>query len=258
LANTVIVAGGSLMTPLFLIRNGVHNPHLGRHLSIHPTGFVSAYFPGMNMRNGQSIPQGFYVADLIRQGIVLGGATPPLLAYGMGQRSLGRDFVRIVERYSETACFGFLVQDKGRGTVHPGRSGRYPIISYRLADEDFSKFLLGLETLIKIYFAAGAQEVYLPGCSRAPVLRDEGDWIDLCESGPRPQDFLMSAYHPLGTARLGTTPSRGVCDADHRVFGWQGLYVMDGSAIPGSLGVNPQITIMTLALRAARRLGQRI
>ena len=70
----------------------------------------------------------------------------------------------------------------------------------------------------------------------------------------KPKDFLMSAYHPLGTARIAADARRGVCAPDHQVFGWHGLYVMDGSNVPTSLGANPQVTIMALAARAASTL----
>jgi choline dehydrogenase-like flavoprotein len=45
-----------------------------------------------------------------------------------------------------------------------------------------------------------------------------------------------------------------VLDGDGRVHGVEGLYVADASAVPSSLGVNPQITIMTLASRLAFHL----
>ena len=62
------------------------------------------------------------------------------------------------------------------------------------------------------------------------------------------------AFHPLGTARAGADPPRSVVDGDLAVHGVEGLYVADGSAVPSSLGVNPQITIMTLATRLAFHL----
>ena len=43
----------------------------------------------------------------------------------------------------------------------------------------------------------------------------------------------------------------GVVDANHRVKGQDGLYVVDGSVLPTSLGVNPSQTIYSLAHRAA-------
>ena len=43
------------------------------------------------------------------------------------------------------------------------------------------------------------------------------------------------------------TPEEGVCDAQHRVFGYQNLYVIDGANISANLGVNPSLTIAALA-----------
>ena len=42
--------------------------------------------------------------------------------------------------------------------------------------------------------------------------------------------------------------------ADHEVHGYPGLYVVDGSAVPGNLGVNPSLTITALAERAMARM----
>ena len=48
---------------------------------------------------------------------------------------------------------------------------------------------------------------------------------------------------------MGASTALGVTDSSHQVFGTEGLYVMDGSSVPGPLGVNPQVTIMALATR---------
>jgi cholesterol oxidase len=53
--------------------------------------------------------------------------------------------------------------------------------------------------------------------------------------------------HILGGAVLGSDATQGVCDAQGRVFGYDGLYVADGSAVPANLGVNPALTITALA-----------
>lgn len=53
--------------------------------------------------------------------------------------------------------------------------------------------------------------------------------------------------HILGGAVMASSPADGVCDAQGRVFGYEGLYVADGSAIPANLGVNPSLTITALA-----------
>jgi cholesterol oxidase len=56
-----------------------------------------------------------------------------------------------------------------------------------------------------------------------------------------------STAHILGGAPMGRTPEEGVCDAQGRVFGYEGLYVADGSLVPANLGVNPSLTITALA-----------
>ena len=49
---------------------------------------------------------------------------------------------------------------------------------------------------------------------------------------------------------MGDSAETGAIDASHRVFGYDGLYVIDGSAISANPGVNPSLTITALAERA--------
>ncbi|HWP05138.1 MAG TPA: GMC family oxidoreductase [Polyangiaceae bacterium] len=57
--------------------------------------------------------------------------------------------------------------------------------------------------------------------------------------------------HILGGCAIAPTAATGVIDTRHQVFGYPGLYVCDGSVIPGNLGVNPSLTITALAERFA-------
>jgi choline dehydrogenase-like flavoprotein len=63
--------------------------------------------------------------------------------------------------------------------------------------------------------------------------------------------------HALGTVRLGRDPRTAPLDGEHRFGGVENLFVVDGSALPRSAGVNPSLTIAALALRAASRLAAR-
>lgn len=63
--------------------------------------------------------------------------------------------------------------------------------------------------------------------------------------------FNMSVTaHILGGCPIGADVESGVIDSHHEVFGYPGLYVMDGSAIPANVGVNPSLTITALTERA--------
>jgi cholesterol oxidase len=62
--------------------------------------------------------------------------------------------------------------------------------------------------------------------------------------------------HPLGGAPMAHDPQTGVCDAYGEVFGFPGLYVADGAAMPGPVGANPSLTIAAHADRLADHLLQ--
>ncbi|GAA3442844.1 hypothetical protein GCM10018955_22820 [Planomonospora venezuelensis] len=60
--------------------------------------------------------------------------------------------------------------------------------------------------------------------------------------------------HPLGGAPMGRHPGEGVVDGYGQVFGYPGLHVLDGAALPGPVGANPALTIAALSDRACDRI----
>ena len=67
-------------------------------------------------------------------------------------------------------------------------------------------------------------------------------------------DPTPMSRHIMGTARLGTDPRTSVCDPWHRVWDVDNVLVADSSVFPTSTGYGPTLTIVTLAIRAAREL----
>jgi hypothetical protein len=63
--------------------------------------------------------------------------------------------------------------------------------------------------------------------------------------------------HPLGGARMAESKDLGVVDHLCEVFGNEGLFCIDSSAIPSSLGVNPSLTISAVSERAAEGIVRR-
>ncbi|MDF1780926.1 MAG: GMC family oxidoreductase [Alcanivoracaceae bacterium] len=256
--SNVIVAAGALLTPGLLARNGVKNSHLGRHLTLHPCGVVNAIFPDKDFANGSTIPQGFGIADFAEKGLIFEGGTLPFVGHGLSNPFYGDEFVQFCNDYQHTAYFGFMIKDTSEGSVKKGPHRDLPLLRYHLNEEDFAQFKVGIETLAKIFLLAGAKEVIVPGVRQHTRIKSESELTAWLQGNRTPKDFLISAYHPLGSARIAPDEEEGVCDTEHQVFGWQGLYVMDGSSVPSSLGANPQVTIMAMAARAASRLADRI
>jgi cholesterol oxidase len=62
--------------------------------------------------------------------------------------------------------------------------------------------------------------------------------------------------HILGGCAMGADLEAGVIDSNHEVYGYPGMYVVDGSAVTANVGVNPSLTITALAERAMCRFGE--
>ncbi len=253
-----IVAMGSLFTPLFLRQQGVRNPHLGRHLTLHPAGVVNALFPDRDLANSRSIPQGYGVSDWEEQGLMFEGGTIPLAGHSLLNPLVGQDWVRFTEDYPHTAYFGFMIRDTSEGRVRRGPRRGLPLIRYHMNRQDFALFKRGIHALACWYLDAGAEQVLIPGLNRIVRIHNRTELERFLRSPLKPTDFLISAYHPLGTARIAASPRDGVCDSRHRVFGYPGLSVMDGASVPTSLGANPQVTIMAMASRAANMMAREL
>jgi cholesterol oxidase len=65
---------------------------------------------------------------------------------------------------------------------------------------------------------------------------------------------LSVTAHIMGGCHMGHSAADGVIDTNHEVFGYPGLYVIDGSAISANVGVNPALTITALAERASAQM----
>jgi glycine/D-amino acid oxidase-like deaminating enzyme len=256
-ASAVVVAGGALMTPLLLARSDVctSSGWLGRNLSIHPAGKVMALF-GERIDMSRGIPQSYAIDHYADEGLMFEGGSTPLDVTALGVPWVGRRFMELMDRFMNIAQFGFMIQDTGRGAVRAGPGG-LPLITYNLSRLDTARMQRGFEILSEVFLRAGAERV-LPMIMGCDEILSEAALARMRRMKMSPGDFEVTAYHPLGTCRLGTDRERSCVDPDHEAHDTPGLYVTDGSAVPSSLGVNPQMTIMALALRAAEIIDSRL
>jgi choline dehydrogenase-like flavoprotein len=240
-APTVIVAAGTVHTPLLLARSGLggRSGQLGGNLSLHPATAVFARMPHVvDMSKG--VPQSFYVDEFAREGIMLEGVAGPPSYAAMALPLTEPRHAEVMADFPRLAQFGLMVSDSSVGSIRElgGRS----VIRYELSDADLDRFRVGLGRVAELFEAAGAREVYLPLPS------------GVAPHSARRRHLKLMGFHPLGTARADVRPTHGVVDGNLAVHGVEGVYVADGSVVPSSLGVNPQITIMALATRLAFHL----
>jgi choline dehydrogenase-like flavoprotein len=257
-ARATVLSCGTLVTPTLLMREQVHRavPHVGKNLSVHPATIVSALFDEQ-IKGYNAIPQGYCVDELQREhGVLILGASAPI-DVGASQFSfVGDRLMQTMERYDRIASMGIMVSDDSRGTVRPGPGGR-PLIFYWLGRKERTRLARGITAMSRIFLAAGAREVY-PSVHGHRVVGGPRDLAKLERARFGASDFTLMGFHPLGTCRMATSAARGVVDTDHEVFGHPGLFVADGSVVPSSVAVNPQVTIMAMATRAADRIAHKL
>jgi choline dehydrogenase-like flavoprotein len=255
-AEAVIVAGGTLMTPLLLKRSGLGAglKSLGKNLSIHPCTKVFALFD-QPVEQWRGIPQGYTVDHYGDEGLMLEGGSLPFGVAALGVPWTGPRYTELLERYPYLATFGIMIQDESRGEVRAGPGGA-PLILYSMNERDTRLLQRGVELLCEVFQAAGARKV-LPALPGHDEVSTPEALQRLRAAKLSAGCFEVTAYHPLGTCRIGADDAACV-GVDHELKGSKGVFVCDGSVVPSSLGVNPQMTIMAMSLRAAEMLDAKL
>ena len=256
-APVVVLSAGAFGTPLMLMKQKLCNSsgQLGRNLSLHPAVAALAMMDE-EVNPEKSIPQGYMVDEFQEEGLLFEGVAFPLDALSLIIGFIGRKSQEIIQNYKRLASFGVMVCDTSRGRVVPGLSGE-PFAFYRMNRQDFSQILRGIGILVKIYLAADAREVFV-NVHRWKPMRTLADLEDNLRLKNRPSDVDMSAFHPLGSCHMSGFRGRSVCDPNGETYDVRNLFIADGSLIPPSLGVNPQITISAVAARVGDYIHDRI
>jgi choline dehydrogenase-like flavoprotein len=248
LADTVVVAAGATETPGLLRRSGFGaHPRLGRNLAVHPAMMLAGRFDD-DVVAWHGVLQSAAVHEFHESHGVLieATSTPP----GMGSMILpgyGAELLGWLDRAPQIATFGAMVADRGVGSVSSVRGET--LVRYNLARADAAKLMVAIEAMGRLLFAAGAAEVLtgLPGAptvTSLPALRDA-----LGRSDAR--SLHLAAFHPTGTAAAGADEQLCPVDETGRLRGVDGVWVADASILPSCPEVNPQLSIMALALGVA-------
>ena len=148
--------------------------------------------------------------------------------------------------YSNMACTGVLVGTASNTEVKvAGLFGRD--INYVPTEEDFNSLMTGLEKAAEIYLTGGAERV-MPNTfdyyEYKTIKELKENFRKNIKASP---DISTGTGHPQGGNVMSNDPGTGVVDEHFKVFGYDNLFVCDASVFPTSLGVNPQITVMSLA-----------
>ncbi|MFD0687148.1 GMC family oxidoreductase [Actinomadura fibrosa] len=252
LAPRVVVAAGATQTPPLLRRSGLGgHPALGRGMAVHPATNLAGRFAEPVVA-WTGVMQSVGIEELHADGILIEAtASPP----GMSSFPLpgtGRALRRELASADRLAVLGAMIADAPSGRVHGAR--HRPLLRYDLAPDDAGRLRRALVAMGRVLFAAGAEEV-LTGLPRHPAARTAAELADAVAGTPA-ADLHLAGFHPTGTAKLGADAEAAPVAPDGRLRGVRGVHVADASVLPTCPEVNPQLTVMAMALRIAEGIAE--
>ncbi|MBI2966712.1 MAG: GMC family oxidoreductase [Bacteroidetes bacterium] len=252
-APVIILSCGAIYTPYLLLKNKLANSsgQAGKNLHIHPAAKVVGLFKD-KINSWSGIPQGYYVDDYAHEGIMFEGFFLPPTFLSFALPAFGMDLKKYMAGYCKMAGFGIMVTDTSRGKVTVGIDNA-PMVFYSVNRADTEKIKKGIEIASRVYFAAGAEKILVPLLGFDEITSPEELKI-LHEAEIKPSQLELSAFHPMGTCRMGDNPKQSVVNSYLETHDVKGLYIADASVFPSSLGVNPQVTIMALSLWCAENI----
>ncbi|MFO0697277.1 MAG: GMC family oxidoreductase [Polyangiales bacterium] len=248
----VLMAASVTHTPSILMRSGVMQRNLGKYFRAHPgTGVFGVFENDVDMNRGAT--QGWASTHFRHSpGIKLETLAIPFEMVASRISGGGTTLLHRLREYRHFAMWIHAVRAESVGRIWPTPFGK-PMVTYTLNERDMRVFREGTYLVAKMHFAAGAKHV-LPGVHGLPYSIGP-DQVELLREGPLdPRAYVAIQSHLFGGAVMGADPRKAVCDANGKVYGYEGLYVVDAAVLPTTLGVNPQHTIMGMAKYFADRL----
>ncbi len=225
-----VLAAGSLGTTRILQASGLGPglPALGAGFYCHPQFVTLALYDQIvdahkgSFQAVKSDDERFRAAGFKLENVFMGPSGAAYLMPGFGARH--RDLMRA---YRYLACIEVAVRDATPGRIGADRHGGLRI-DKQVGAPERRRVRAGLDVVHDIYRATGARKVV-----HSPV---------------------RIGLHLMGGCAQGHNQATSVVNPDFQVHGHPNLYVMDASLFPDAPGINPSLSIMALAHRAAERL----
>jgi choline dehydrogenase-like flavoprotein len=249
-APLVVLAAGARHTPGILKRSWLRARPIGRGLHTHPNAKVVGLFDE-RLDPWIGAHQAFQIHHFLDEGILIGYAAVPPGLLAAAIPGLGAEHAEKMRDYAHMLTAAALIEDQDEGRVVLGPD-RQPYMLFDVSPRDLERVHRGVTLVAELMFAAGARRVLLPFAD-LPELSGPDQVGRIGERRRTTRGLELMTVHIMGTARMAADPGRGATDASGAVHGVRGLVVADASVLPSSVGVNPQESIVAMALRNAER-----
>ena len=257
-AKVVVVSAGTIASSQLLLESGLDvNGQVGKGVAIHPSPAMIGDFDE-EINGNEGIPMAYHCHEFSvlktgNRGYMLEAVFFAPYQFSLPVPGVQYDEKELMSRYSHYALIGSLLQDESVGTVIKGGPLAY-YLEYQLTKGDAALMTEGMKSAAKALFAAGATKV-LTSHRKRTILHSDRD-LGIIDTRGVTSGISIGSGHPQGGNRMGGAGSKAVVDSHSKVYRLKNLIVCDASVFPTSIGVNPQLTVMALATRAAGHIGE--
>jgi choline dehydrogenase-like flavoprotein len=253
-AKTVVLAAGTMHTPVILQRSGI-NPRkrVGATMFCHIGGGLVGIMDEV-VDPWVGATQGWGAISQEIRGLKYEGlwASPSVLMVRWGD--VGAPFVRRLNEVKHASVVAVVYRGKVHGTVRAKKNGD-PSMRLWIPEENVMPVMRGMKVAADALLAVGARYVHTGILGAVDEMHTEADTASLTSGKITARHLAMTLNHTFGSCRM-TDDDSGVVDPSGKVRGVDGLYICDASVFPSPSAVNPQATIMALADITSRRLAE--
>ncbi|HVU57165.1 MAG TPA: GMC family oxidoreductase N-terminal domain-containing protein [Puia sp.] len=247
--NTFVSSAGAISSSILLLKSRLGIANAGKKLAFNLGSQITAAFKDP-IRSYEGLQISHFLKTENRSFVMETWFNPPMFQSTAMPGWFDQHFHNM-HQYGNMACTGILVGTASNAEVKAaGLLGRD--INYVPTEDDFDSLMEGLEKAAEIYLSGGGAVRVMPNTytyyeyTTVQQLKD-----NLRKDVKSSRDISTGTGHPQGGNVMSNDPATGVVDEGFKVFGFENLFVCDASVFPTSLGVNPQVTVMTLAHYAA-------
>lgn len=262
-AKYVILAANPIASCQLLLRSGLGNEHVGRHVSLQPQLPLTALFEEP-IDAFYGIPQAYAVTEFEEEANTEHGlwgfrieaimGTPGIFAAtGVHTGRRGKD---LMARYRYMAAALLLAPDDPSGVIAVSRSG-YPIIRYEHLENHKERLRRAVKEAARLYLAAGAKSVE-PSALPPISITGERQLAEIDAMDFAPASAALISAHQQGGVRFANSPRDGGADPEGRVYGTKDVFVFDSSGFPSSASSHTMTPIIAIAHYLSEQLLGRI
>ncbi|KAI7900781.1 uncharacterized protein BX663DRAFT_516491 [Cokeromyces recurvatus] len=265
----VVIAAGSLQSPGILLRSGLKNKNIGRHLKLHPCSITFGFFDheirtfeGSIMTAVSTVAENSVEKDGYGVKLEVPCLHPGSFSTVIPWRGAA-NHKELMMRYDRCAPILILARDKDSVGVVRYDEKENVIVDYTLSNRDRQSLLVGIDYSLNILVAAGARELHTGQFGVDPFVFEKGEesridhpryiaWKQKVMAYGFPQDGAgVFCAHQMGSNRMGISPKVSVVKPTGETWEVKDLFIADASVFPTASGVNPMVTVETIALHIA-------